>query len=238
MKETVTMLQEVFKDIQTNKSDWLKCATGVQFEERFLNSLKTNNFNPIRVTDISKDEFKKIKNQVINKLGDSLITNPFKEIRLINCFLYQPYGSQEFPDFLVFTDKYILPIEIKYSQKSQPKPLWNGNLPKEKAIYVFGSYGKQDVTFFWGGDVLPQAERKELVEIFEEIKKAETVFEKEQKELFKTNHKLFDRGFSISIRRAFKQYKTVNKKANLNFFTHPDRNKCEENVITELSKLS
>lgn len=232
------MLQAVFKDILDNKKDWLQSSTGEQFEQRFERSLKSNGFNRIQKQDVPANEFKIIKSQILEKLGSSLIKNPFKQNELKDCFIYQPFGPQNYPDFLVFTKNFIVPVEIKYSSKRQIRPVWNSNLPKDKAIYIFGSFGKGDVTFFWGGDALPQDERKELVEVFDEIKKSEQEYKDKQIQSFETKKMKIDRGFTIYVRRAFDQNKLANKKANLNFFTHPNRKQCEENVISELPTLN
>ena len=45
-----------------------------------------------------------------------------------------------------------------------------------------------------------------------------------------TNYK-FDRGFDVYIRIAYEQNKNINKEANIDYFSHKDRIKCEENVI-------
>lgn len=44
---------------------------------------------------------------------------------LRDSFIFQPFGSQNFPDFLVFTDTFALPLEIKFTSDTGFKPVWN-----------------------------------------------------------------------------------------------------------------
>ncbi len=230
------MLDKIFIDIQNNKKDWLKASTGEQFEQRFEMALKKFGYNRINKEDVF--DFNKIKNLVLEKKDAEYLENPFKMNELQSCFIYQPFGSQNYPDFLIFSKGYILPIEIKYSQRNQSKPIWNSNLPKANGFYIFGSFGIGDVTFFMGCDVLPKSERNNLIDFFEEVKKEEESFKEKQRDKFSTKQIKQDRGFTVYIRRAFDQGRTVNKNAHLNYFTHPERVLCEKNLIERIKELS
>ena len=169
------MLNKIFIDIQKNKKEWLKSKKGSDFEDRIETSLKRNGFNRINKDDKNiKLILNSIKNSILDKKSNDIIDNIYYETdkSIANCFICQPYGSQNFPDFLIFTNKKIIPIEIKYSSDKSFNPMWNSNLPKANAIYIFGSYGREDVTFFLGRDVLPMSEREALIDFFSEIKKS------------------------------------------------------------------
>ncbi|MEI0531418.1 type II restriction endonuclease [Brachyspira pilosicoli] len=227
------MLKDIFIDIKNNKKEWLKSKKGNEFEDRFEASLKRYGFNR-RVKEDINDILSSIKKNIIDKKSDLLLDNTYavKDKSMENCFVCQPYGSQEFPDFLIFANKKIISIEIKYSSGKSSKPMWNSNLPKANAIYIFGSYGLSDVTFFLGRDVLSMEERIELIGFFENnAKRLEEEFRKEMRNKLDNINYKFDRGFDVYIRTAYEQNKNINKDANVDYFSHIDRIKCEENVI-------
>lgn len=236
------MLYNIFIDIQKNKKEWLKSKEGDEFEDRFEASLKRCGFNRRISSDKEiKNILSSIKNNILDKSSDKVIDNIYalEDKSMENCFICQPYGSQNFPDFLIFTAKKIIAIEIKYSSGKSSSPMWNSNLPKANAIYIFGSYGRGDVTFFIGDDVLPMNERNELIKFFEEIKKLEDNFKNKMKKESRNNlfaYK-FDRGFNVYVRRAYEQNKTVNENAKIDYFLHEDRIKCENNVIEFCNSL-
>ena len=228
------MLNKIFIDIQKNKKEWLKSKKGSDFEDRIEASLKRNGFNRINKDDKNiKLILNSIKNRILDKKSNDIIDNTYykDDKSLGNCFICQPYGSQDFPDFLIFTNKKIISIEVKYSGSKSSKPMWNSNLPKANAIYIFGSYGKEDVTFFLGSDVLPMSEREELINFFDEIKKLENNFRKKLKEKAKNNTNEFNRGFDVWIKRAYQQDKIINNDAEVDYFSHKNRIDCENNVI-------
>ena len=153
-----------------------------------------------------------------------------------NIFVHQPYGSQQFPDFLVFTENNIYSVESKYSKQNGNKPVWNSNLPKSTAIYIFGCYAKRDVTFFIGEDILPQNERVILNQFF--MYTTTKVMDDFQSELvlkFMDKEMNFEHGFNVYIRKAFDQNQVVNASADIDFFGSKNRSKYENNVISSIS---
>ena len=234
------MLNKIFIDIQKNKKEWLKSKKGSDFEDRIEASLKRYGFNRIDKDDKNiKSILNSIKNSILDKKSNDIIDNIYceRDKSLGNCFICQPYGSQNFPDFLIFTNRKIISIEIKYSSGKSYSPIWNSNLPKANAIYIFGSYGRGDVTFFLGCDVLPMPEREELIDFFSKIKKLENNFRKKLKEKVKNNGAIFDRGFDVYIRRAYQQDKSINDNAEVNYFSHKNRIDCENNIINLLLRI-
>ncbi|CAG8659215.1 38313_t:CDS:10 [Gigaspora margarita] len=61
---------------------------------------------------------------VLQKGNNELIKNNFPTLTH-NTYFRSPYGSQNFPDFLVFTSQFIIPIELKASKRA-------GNVIEEK----------------------------------------------------------------------------------------------------------
>jgi len=165
-------LNKVFSELQVNKSNFLNCKTGDDFEQRIITSLKANGFNHmVKGTNSEIDFFiEKIKLSVLDKLSMIYIKNTTS---IKDAFFSQPYGSQEFPDFLVFTEFNVLLIDVKYSNEKQDRPMWNGNLPKNNAFYIFASRkykNSGDITFFQGKDILSQEHREILVSYWDQIR--------------------------------------------------------------------
>lgn len=232
------MFEQLFKDLRKNKDSFLKSSTGTEFEDRIQANLKKNHFNQIYSDLVPKEEYKKIKQLILDKKSNQIVKNHLNNPQFKNCFIYQPYGKQNFPDFLIFTEKYIVALEIKYSTNKNTSPMWNSNLPKSNAIYIFGSYGLKDIMFFMGSDILPDEERNLLVDFFEKTKEMEANFKKEMKEKFKSGEIKQDKGFFVYVRRAYTQGKDINLDAEKNYFKFSDRKQMEDNVIEFAKKIS
>jgi len=67
-------------------------------------------------------------------------------------FVYQPNGTQNFPDFYL-TD---LDISLECKSMQGTKPMWNRGLPRPNALYILSSKKLGRTTIFWGEDVLPK----------------------------------------------------------------------------------
>ncbi len=70
-------------------------------------------------------------------------------------------------------------IEIKFSKNDKgeknlqtSRPMWNSNLPKPNAIYVYG-VANANITFFKGSDILSYETREVLLKYFDTLDKDE-----------------------------------------------------------------
>lgn len=223
-------LDSLFQSLRSEKSIYLNAKKGEDFEERILSFLKMKmGYTRILKSDIDNEDWKFIKTHVSEKLGTDFINLPNESLK--KSFMYQPYGSQDFPDFLVFTETKVVPVEIKFSSQRQPKPIWNSNVPRANAFYVFGSYGLQDITFFLGNDVLAPKHRELLYAFFKDIRSLQNEIRKEMPNLDVT-----ERGFTPYIRAAFDQRKHK-PTVETNFFTHPHRGEVEDSAIKKAAGL-
>lgn len=232
------MFHKLFEDLKKNKDSFLKSSTGKEFENRIMSSLIKNRFNQVYSDYFDAEDYKKIKSLILDKKSNKIVENYLEDPRFKNCFVYQPYGSQNFPDFLIFTEKYIVALEIKYSTNKNKSPMWNSNLPKGNAIYIFGSYGLKDIMFFKGSDILPEEERNLLVDFFEKTKKMENQFKKDMKEKFENGSIKQDKGFFVYVRRAYTQGKSINKDAEKDYFKFSNRKQMEDHVIEFAKEIS
>jgi hypothetical protein len=177
-----------------------------------------NNFNGVN------NHEKEIFNFLI-KIGN------FKEVKACdfkvkglqnNTFVFQPYGSQKHPDFIVMENNKEFHLECK-TNKSQGFPVFNSGLPPENCIYIFSSGKHNQTTLFTGKSVLTKEKRilyKELDKKYREILKE-----------FR-NHPSWedDRGWDFFPR---KMYNLKGSSEKTDFFTHKNRAKCEQEALDE-----
>lgn len=223
-------LDSLFLNLRDHKEDYLNAKKGSDFEERIMSFLKMKmGYTMILKKDVEKEDWKFIHSHVSNKLGTDFINLPNSNLKRTIIFL--PYGSQQFPDFIVCTDSKVVPIEIKFSTKKQSKPIWNSNVPRSNAFYIFGSYGMKDITFFLGDDVLVPKHRKFLYDFFSDIRALQDKIRVDMPALDVT-----DRGFTPYIRAAFDQRKHKSSVVT-SFFSHPHRKEVEDLAIKKAAEL-
>ncbi|BBM88519.1 hypothetical protein COTS27_00200 [Spirochaetota bacterium] len=214
-------IKDLFKDIQDNKENYISQGKGEYFEERISAKLANIGYVKSIKSDIDngKDSYKKIKEIVLSEDHEHILKNTFTTKS--QHFMVQPFGSQNYPDFLIFDNNRIITIETKFIASKQGKPVWNSGLPRLNGIYLFAS--REDVTFFLGKNLLSRTEINELHKFFKGLKEYQSEFNN------KMNAQKY--GFAVYIRKAFQQQKKFNKAAITNFFTNPEREKLEEAVF-------
>ena len=157
--KAVNSLILFFNALQTYKGH---ANEGSQFEEIIRQLLRNYGFmqkqwdktnDQIFNLSLKESTKKNIKKQIIEKNNIELIRNPDKNLAYI--YIYQPFGSQNYPDFLVITEEWIIPIEIKFSTHSEDNhlPKWNSNIPKSNCIYIYSQVNK-DIIYFLGSDFI------------------------------------------------------------------------------------
>lgn len=256
------MLLDLFKEIKVQNGYYATAIDGDAFEQRFKNKLKVYGFSEIvaregkttnligeisALTNMKKADVKiklsSLKEKVLNKNSIELISNPFPT--LDNTFIFQPHGSQNFPDFLVFFKGKAIPIEIKYSKNdrdnkgnlSKFKPMWNSNMPKHNAVYIFGVSGEA-VTFFIGADILDFETRQMLLDYFDQLDKNEINLDK--KLVGQTNNF----GIYPYVRKAYEHkqkystYVNPNGTKGIESYFSENKNIREKNVLDFLETIS
>ncbi len=236
------MLYKLFLKMQDEDRVYYSNAeSGDTFENKFIIKLKSYGYTQItknggtntiikelaQIESIDKkiitNYWKTIKDGILKKNSVEILNNPFSKIA--KAFIYQPFGSQQFPDFLMILKDKIVAIEIKFStfkesnkkNKLDERPMWNSNLPKPNAIYLYGVQGS-DVTFFKGSDLLSMESRQALLDYFDEINSNEETIK--NRVLSGTNNF----GFYPYIRKAYqysKEWSTYsNEKTDKKAFKH------------------
>lgn len=252
------MLYKLFNNILENKSMYVSANDGRRFEDKIRNMLRTN-FSEVKKEDIwnyegiskenSDKKYKLLKEKILQKNSLEVVKNPFPKIN--SHFIFQPYGKQNFPDFLVFMKDAVIPIEVKFSTNEKEtntklttssKPMWNSNLPKANSLYIYGIAGL-DVTFFIGSDVLPQDTRELLLGFWDRLTEGDL------NSLFMQDMKKVENpfGFYPYIRKAYDQkvsaatytYKTDdgNIKIGIESFFSENSKKREDSLITFLNNF-
>ena len=108
--------------------------------------------------------------------------------------------------------------------------MWNSGAPRPSGIYIFGSYGREDITFFLGGSVLDPELASMMHAQWEKVGATINEFNiqvaKDQ-----------EYGFHLYPRKAFDQKKQINPRAVTNFFTNPRRHELEDEVLAHLRRF-
>jgi hypothetical protein len=101
--------------------------------------------------------------------------------------------------------------------------MWNDNLPKPNSIYVFSSGKTNSTTVFLGKDVITNDiiinQKIMISELTDVVKKYKTI---------NTDKDMYKRGWDIKFRPQNFQSGGKNQ---TDYFNHPDRKKCEGNVL-------
>lgn len=237
----MTLLLEGAQSV-TNVSDW------GGFEEELTVILEKAGFRKVDKDCNSEDNKKnfeylqKIKPQIQDKTKPVLLKNELyakelnkdgtKNSAFKNFFVWQPYGSQNFPDFIIFTEKAIFSVEAKFSTKGRKKPIWNGNIPKQNSIYIFGSTSKtfRDLTIFKGSNIIDEKATKALVDFWKEQDKLVKKFNSKMNELTNNGEVVNEGGFSPYLRQTYCQHK-LNNHSVTDYFSNPKRKEWEQSVI-------
>lgn len=266
------MISNIFKEILKQQEQYVAAHTGEDFENKLINLLKTFQFNKILNNKAAKVQGEKsienqitklisgnlrgvniqwmhIKQQILSKNSCALTINPWPSLEY--SYIHQPFGSQDFPDFIFFTKKYIIPVEVKYSTSKEStkeanlksaKPMWNSNLPKGNGIYIFGVAGKK-ATFFLGSSVLDSETRISLNRFFDDIGAGEDGLNLTSKMEVYLRGLPNPFGFKPYMRRAFDQSKEFStlmdddgKKVVESYFSET-ASKREKEVISFLDSL-
>ena len=177
-------------------------------------------------TEFSKSKFKALSKSLLKEWADSDDDTLLQQV-LANLpagsYIAQPAGSQGFPDILVkdFCGRFVA-VECK-SGKNGQTPMWNDNVPKQKAIYVLSSGKLNATTVFLGRDVITQAQYDIMAQQEKEIEQvvAKYALLMEQADSLK-------RGF---LQKSRKQHFQMGGGRKTNYFKHADRIKCEQNVL-------
>lgn len=130
------------KDVLTNiflvKSNEINSFKDTKHEKNFLNQFINNGY-----IELNPNCDKAVQ---IKKNHKSLDYIP--EFKNKYYIIYQPFGSQKYPDFIIVIDGFILWIELKRS--SGKKISWNTGYPRQDVLYVFD--GSQGRIMFFGQD--------------------------------------------------------------------------------------
>lgn len=220
-------LRSLFEDMLERKKHYLNCQGGKDFENRIKARLAELGYDKIDKNDVDKNDFQRVKKAVLEAETGRDVPNPFKNFR--RHYMYQPYGTQEYPDFLILEAARIIIIETKFSKGRKGHPVWNGGLPRPNGIYVFGALKRKDLTFWLGKDIASVKETKRLRGFYNKVIKERQEFNTDE-----MSGQAY--GFTVSVRRTFDQTKKHNKEAITDFFTNPNRKKLEKKVLDHLSR--
>ncbi|PUD75994.1 hypothetical protein C2R50_03665 [Helicobacter pylori] len=195
------------------------------------NLYNVNVFQTLDKTKLKELDPKTLRTQYISN------TFSMNNQNLVIYDLYQPFGSQNYPDFLVFIFDHVVGIEIKFSKNDKgeknlqtSRPMWNSNLPKPNAIYLYG-VANADITFFKGSDILSYETREVLLKYFDTLDKDEESLKSALKDLENPF------GFAPYIRKAYEHKKEFSNHHQIESFFSCNHILREQNVLEFLKTL-
>jgi hypothetical protein len=147
-----------------------------------------------------------------------------------NSFIIQPFGSQSTPDFIIKYKDILIPLEAKSSQTA--KPTYNGGLPKQECIYAFTCKKHDSHTLFFGKDIISKEKNDRLIAHHKRHRLLDEEFEAQEI----TNDTQYKRGFKYYTRAMYIQTSSHLDISN-DYFTHPQRETCENNVLHWVKQL-
>ncbi len=216
----------LFSDINTNPAKYLISSSGKEFENCIASQLENFGCDKTSFKSVGVN-YKNYFKSIIENDQDIIENETFFEQHYID----QPFGSQQYPDFLIFGRRFIFCLELKFVKSNATKPVWNSGLPRDNGLYIFASYGRRDITFFRGCDILHNKDREILKGFFDK--------ELERSELFNEEH-MSDQefGFATYARKAYDQKRKHNPDAIINFFKNHKRLHLESSLLDYLSNLN
>lgn len=213
-----TMIRSLFKELAERPQTFLDARTGLDFEDRLQSFMRgTMHYNRLLTKDIA--DWESLRDESLRRSDDAPVRNTYGIER---CYIYQPNGSQNYPDFMVFEPDQVVCLEVKFAK--QPHPVWNSGLPRPNGFYILGCSTTKDITFFHGRDVITRDESKKMHAFFDRLKAEQQRFNKEN--MSGQRH-----GFAVYIRKAFEQKKKYNPGANTNYYDSPKRQTMQQNVL-------
>ncbi|GAA8684080.1 hypothetical protein oki286_00430 [Helicobacter pylori] len=139
---------------------------------------------------------------------------------------------------MVFIFDHVVGIEIKFSKNDKgeknlqtSRPMWNSNLPKPNAIYVYG-VANANITFFKGSDILSYETREVLLKYFDTLDKDEESLKNALKDLENPF------GFAPYIRKAYEHKKEFSNHHQIESFFSRNHILREQNVLKFLKTLT
>jgi len=219
------MLKTLFMGLINNKNIFFWNIKRWEDFEKKIEHYMIDNIWMVKIWKQYISDLKYLKSIVTNKLNDQeyIINDKWKELN--NSFISQPFWSQSYPDFLIFTKDKIIPLEIKMAT-NKDNIIWNSWFPVNNGIYIYLNINKQDITFFRWSDILTNNERRIMIDFFEGLKGLEKKVNKELE-----IHDVNGTWFQVYIRKAFLQKKT-NNNIILSFIDNPKRKQREDNVLS------
>lgn len=216
----------LWDDIQNDPEHYLRGRSGKDIEHNIADRLQASG-----LVSINTENAKQMPNWT--EIKESLLSGTAPTVNATgrkDAFVQQPFGSNNYPDFVILGTEYVLPVEVKSIIDSTSKlPKWNSGLPRPYGNYVFANTKLRDITFFRGQDIITAEEYHSLQDFFEAVKHIE--------QHVNTYHSSQQYGFHAYIRKDYNQGKQFNPNAITDFFGNPNRAQLEQLVKSHTATI-
>lgn len=225
-------LIDIFKNIEKEDFYWNGKNSGKELEDTFSIALKKFKYD--KHISVKTEDIQKLKQKITKAKAENeeVLENEMLDVFPNGTYIEQPFGKQSFPDFIVFDNNKMIPIEAKYSKTN--KPVWNNSIPERFAIYIIGT--KNNITFCYGKNQMSLLYKQAIQNFFDE----------KSKELYKEFKKAFPcyndeehnpSGYFPYFRKNFQQKKLGNDKICINFFEEKKHKKNKKGVFDFLETV-
>ncbi|VEU74172.1 Uncharacterised protein [Mycoplasmopsis citelli] len=186
------------------------------------------------MSKLSKNE--NFKSSSVKQKQHRINSKSFKTLK--NHFIIHPFGTQQFPDILIFCNDYVFCLEIKSisNLNKSSLPVWNSNLPKASSFYVY-IQTNNNITFFKGEDFLGNSTRSYLNSFFDLIDEKQMLNDLKKKLsqhhlLSQSSENIF--GLVPKIRKSFNYSLSFATNRNIGIFDNNLNKNWEDKLITFL----
>ena len=209
----------------STRKELTQAARGEEFENRLIEGLERQGFPRLYQPIWSPSQEKALKQGILDKERGGEIPHYTRHTSHV---ITQPYGTQQYPDFVVLSGAMAYGVEAKFNRKVAGKPFWNSGLPRPNGIYIYASAARGDLTFFRGLSVVSIEEGRYIRSVLEQAQ--QRVEQAKQHPIIRNQ----PYGFEPEVRRAFGQQKKYNPHAVIDFFDNPKRAHLEDEVLSFL----
>ena len=192
--------------------------------ELILSSNGFNLWNPAKKEKPSSEDVWKWINWSSPPSKDTSVVSKMPDFS----YMAQPCGTHDSPDYLIKLDNNIFfGLECKSAAKNSP--MYNSGGIKQNLIYAFCSEKTNETTIYVGEDIMTNEQQRLIDELIEQQRELEREFNEKLK-LIDVHH----RGVSYYTRPMIIQSGGASF---IDYFTHPERKQCEENVYKYIERI-
>lgn len=137
---------------------------------------------------LEKQNFNKLERKVTKRERDLWLEDNTASDLPDNCYIPQPCGTHNSPDFIVKEGGKLYFLECKSVSKKTKAPMYNSGIPKHSYIYVFSAERYNKTTIYFGHNVVPPEDYKLFQECIDQHREIDEKYNQLFTNLFGIQH--------------------------------------------------